>query len=249
MTFVPRAQEIYRHFKGKLYQIVTVAEHTETGEALVVYQAMYGDFRVYARPLSMFCSKVDREKYPDVEQEYRFQLLQTGSVALECEKLQTGSAGLECEKLQTGSAALECEKPQAGSIASEWVNTLAGGMDSECEKALAPNVGEVAVKEKNEVWVAEPVKAAEPNRIPSAEGGDSEEPNLDPMLLAFLDAETYAEKLNILAGLHHKITDDMITTMAVASDVEIEEGDLESRYNQLKNCLLTLDRYEITRLR
>ena len=121
-------------------------------------------------------------------------------------------------------------------------------MDSECQEVLAPNGGERAVKEKNGAWVEEPVKAAEPNRIPPVQGGDSEESVLEPMLLAFLDAETYTEKLNILAGLHHKITDDMITTMAIASDVEIEEGDLEGRYNQLKNCLLTLERYEITRL-
>ena len=71
---------LYRHFKGDIYLVEDIAIHSETREKYVVYRALYGDLGLYIRPYDMFASEVDREKYPDVEQKYRFELIEQQSV-------------------------------------------------------------------------------------------------------------------------------------------------------------------------
>ncbi len=218
MAFIPRPHEIYKHFKGNLYQITAVAQHTETDEMLVVYQALYGDFKTYARPLQMFLSEVDREKYPDVRQRYRFEL-------------------------QSENADRQRERDESFARTAEAAKTAAAGAERGAQAQAAAGAERGA--QAQAAAGAEADSAAEQ----AGPGETEEELRLDPQVLEFLDADSYEQRLNILAGLHHRITDDMITTMAVACDIEVPDGETEERFASLKSCLLTLEKFECNRLR
>lgn len=72
---------VYRHFKGDYYLVEALANDSETGKPFVVYRKLYGDGSLWLRPLEMFLGRVDKEKYPDATQEYRFELQEISSVA------------------------------------------------------------------------------------------------------------------------------------------------------------------------
>lgn len=173
----PKENEIYRHFKGTLYQIVALAKHSENGEEMVVYRNLFHSSKVYVRPLSMFMSEVDKEKYPEAAQKYRF------------------------EK-QT--------KPTEPEV---------------CEAAIRPaEQGECKVSEETE------------DRV-------------NPLLLQFLDADTYEEKLDLFIGMRDKADEDMVNAIAMSLDLEVDKESLEEKYEEVKNCLITMEKYECNRLR
>lgn len=182
MSEIPKPYEIYQHFKGNRYQVVVVAEHSETGEIQIVYQGLQEPYKIYVRPLSMFHEKINKQEYSQATQELRFE--------------------------------------------------------------------KVVKESKTEKFVSDEEKISEKSLPDFNESNsfDSEE-LLEPLLLDFLDSDTYEEKLNILAALQHRITEETLNTMAMALDVELNEGKLQEKYDSLRNCLVTLQRYECNRLR
>lgn len=78
MRDLPKPGEIYTHFKGNRYEVMSIATDTETDEQQVVYKALYGEGQIFVRPLDLFMSTVDRAKYPDAVQEFRFEKEESG---------------------------------------------------------------------------------------------------------------------------------------------------------------------------
>lgn len=196
MNQIPQAGEIYQHFKGKLYRIVALATHTETGEQLVIYQALYGEFQVFARPLSMFLEKVDAKKYPDAAGKDRFMRIPMAEAAA---------------------------VPQP--------------VPAPSENPVEPRPA------------AMPSESTVESRAVAASSENPVEPQPDPGLLAFLDADSYEEKLEVFASLEGKADLHMLNAIAASLDLELSEGSLEEQYDTLKSCLMTLERYECNRLR
>ena len=231
----PVPQELFRHFKNKLYQIVTIAIDSETREEMVVYQALYGDYKVYVRPLDMFMSEVDRAKYPDVKQKYRFERVDGQGQSLEAEAMDnTASEKTTDSKVIRPNAeftARQSSKDHFDSIRTQIKDeTSHGSLEEEREKFRSAPYKPSQVMEKSV-------------------NQEAEELNLNPLVIEFMDADLAAEKNDILSKLRPIITNDMIDIMAMSLGVVVNEGDVYDRFNDLRTCLSTMEKFESNRLR
>lgn len=220
----PKPYEIYRHFKGNTYQILAIAKDSEDGHLIVVYQALYGSYEIYARDLVQFMSPVDRIRYPEAEAQYRF--------------------------TKVDSAQPTVNDKNGHSYSQTDTKTDTGNSDSRSNSQMDTGHFE----SKSEVNVNAEYQSSQSDEKTDAGHQDEQSDaksdagyQMDPQVEAFLDADSYEEKLNILAGLHRRITDDMLKIMALTMDIELNPGSTQEQYDELKNCLLTRNKFEADR--
>ncbi len=231
----------YRHFKNKLYQVRAIAYHSETKEKMVVYQALYGDYSTYVRPYDMFMSEVDKEKYPDIYQKYRFEQVYPDGSDMPHIKEEVSNKG----HLQDSQV---IEVKQVTDNKKENQNKQV-----EYQQSLNSSISNTDISKVNDTYANNnlidtqviDIKEVDINELEST----SEEEQVNPLLMAFLDAEDYQQKLNVLTGIASKLDDKLIDAMAASMEVEVPEGPIEKRYASLRSCIRTHAKFECTRLR
>ena len=225
MRETPRPYQVYRHFKGAYYQVICVASHSETEEKLVIYRPLFEETdHVCARPLEMFLSEVDHEKYPDVKQKWRFALA-------------TGP-------FKGSGAKHKSEPPVSEEPASRKDEENAENAENADSAENAGNE-EDAGSEEN---AGSAENAGSEENAGSAENADDTE-NAPAFLDRFLDADTYEKKLDVFTGMWKTIEEQDIDNAALVMDIQLNGETVEDKYKEMLNCLKMRARYESTRLR
>ncbi len=237
---MPKPLERYQHFRGGRYQVLTLAEKEDTGEQLVIYQALYGDNKIYARSLASFVEELSPAQYPDAVQRFRFQKIEEdrSGEASGQDLASRDGAGSDAQDLTSQDG--------TGSDAQDLASQDGAGCDAQ-DLASQDGAGS-HVQERTQEASESLREDAAPDELRKTVSDDAE-PSLDPMLERFLDARTTQDRLTVLDEMRGRVTDAMIDTMALASDVEVKPGPLQLRYEDLHDCLLTIQRYELERSR
>jgi len=235
----PKENEIYKHFKGSLYQIVAIAVHTENSEKMVVYRSIEKPERVFARPLEMFMSEVDRIRYPLVRAKYRFTLMVEAEEVIEPEQeeieqkqeeIEPEQEEIEPEQEEIGTEQKENE-PEQEEIESNQDEEL-----SEEDSELASDIEEISVDKTDEEY---------DTAVYNADG----ELVLDPIVEAVLDEKEFSDKIENFERLRNKCTNEMLTTIAISLDIQLEGESVEENYAQILKTLRMHNKYESARLR
>lgn len=192
----PVAGQIYKHFKGNLYKVLAVAVHTESEEKLVVYQSVDNPDRVFARPLEMFMSDIDRFRYPLIRAKYRFTLVS------------------EPEEETNGEETKEEETKEE--TKEEDVKDEETEEQSDDDSAVYKDNGELVI---------------------------------DPYVEGVLDEKEFSKKIEFFEMLRGKCSEDMLTTIAISLDIQLQEGSIEDKYSQILRTLKMHEKYETSRLR
>ncbi len=225
-----RTGEIYRHFKGNLYQIVAVARHSETNENYVVYLALYGDMQVWVRPYDMFVGEVDHEKYPQVKQKYRFELLNTLAGA--------GNGNTSnVVNINNGMGGGNVS-PTINAGQSNNTDNVLGTDNAARTSSIDNNIGNSQIASSDST-------AAQKND--DDEYAELKRQGVDVRLLEFLDAPTCQDKINYLNLIRGGIDDDLINNIAAAMDITVDDGPIDTRFFSLRSCLMTKAKYECSR--
>lgn len=235
MDRIPRPGEFYRHFKDKLYQVVAIAEHSETGEMLVIYQALYGDFRTYARPLSMFNSEVDRQKYPDVTQKYRFEQVEfvRGGNTFAAQTLVAGAPGMSIPAAGAGAQAAQPPISEIPVITPPAAQTPDDADDDFQSVSLRDDMIKV-VDTTQSVDIREDEEASVP---------------INPALLSFIEAETYEGRLEALHNMRGRVSQDDLGIIYVALDMKKVEGSVDAQLDAVEQILSMQRHYDGGHLR
>ena len=225
----PAPWEKYRHFKGGKYQVLMLARNADTGEEIVVYQALYGDYTVYCRPLSEFTSEVDRDKYPNADQRMRFERFEDGP--LDEDPLPERQPRTPVKEGKDSDVISHAEEKKSPEKESPVITP---------EKSKIPETGALEAEDDTSY------KGDYMNRTIEEEAEDF---GMNPLVVRFLDADSSAKRLEVLNLIRPVVTNDMIDVMAMAIDTEIPGDDPDERCVELRECLLTRQRFEVTRLR